>query len=360
MAADTSITIPNTSPINKMICTDSLCIEDLDNDVLVCVKCDRKIHFRCSRLPAYQIYLFNTKRHLKYSCQNCVGEIPKQFLELVPNRNRSQPSIKITKELEKLRKEVKTSKEIIKSKQNIENELLNVIEKQEAELRMLKKDLQNDPAYHTLEYVEKKVEAQLKEFQESIKTTIAKECKDAFKSYANAVQSSSSKSLELRTEVSSFKNALKDLRREEKAEEVDKQKRANNVIIHGVEELGGIDKDKQWVEELIKKLRVRVNIIRLSRIGKAEDGKRRPILVNLKEEDEKTKLFGNIQSLKGQSTYKGISINEDLSPFQRSEYKILLDQAKELNVGRDEYIWRVRGNSKNGFFLKKLKRTTEN
>ena len=55
--------------------------------------------------------------------------------------------------------------------------------------------------------------------------------------------------------------------------------------------------------------------------------------------------------------YKAVSITEDLTPEERKNLKELSNQAKERNKNdsSDNEKWRVRGNSKNGFFLIKIK-----
>ena len=92
----------------------------------------------------------------------------------------------------------------------------------------------------------------------------------------------------------------------------------------------------------------------MTRIGKLADGKKRPLLVTFNSEVEKDNVFGNLQALKGIDTYKGVSICEDLTPDQRKEFKDLLNEAKQRNQNETGEFWRVRGSSKNGFFLKKI------
>ena len=49
---------------------------------------------------------------------------------------------------------------------------------------------------------------------------------------------------------------------------------------------------------------------------------------------------------------------EDLTTDQRSNIKELSNEAKQLKVDdkSQKHVWRVRGSSKNGFFLKKIKK----
>ena len=49
--------------------------------MLKCSKCKRLTHYECTRLPAYQIYLFTRKNYRLYICDTCVGEVPEDFTE---------------------------------------------------------------------------------------------------------------------------------------------------------------------------------------------------------------------------------------------------------------------------------------
>jgi hypothetical protein len=58
------------------ICTESLCIEKNDMNKLQCGQCKRKVHYKCTRLPAYQLqrYLVASlgQYYSKFLCSNCV------------------------------------------------------------------------------------------------------------------------------------------------------------------------------------------------------------------------------------------------------------------------------------------------
>ena len=128
------------------------------------------------------------------------------------------------------------------------------------------------------------------------------------------------------------------------------------MIIHGVEEPTTDDapnKDETWVKTLIGKLHVKVEIKRISRIGKSADGKKRPLIVTLNSEEEKDSVFGNLPALKGIETYKGVSVCEDLTLDQRKQYKEKATDAKMKNQTEKDGIWRVIGSAKNGFSIKK-------
>ena len=64
----------------------------------------------------------------------------------------------------------------------------------------------------------------------------------------------------------------------------------------------------------------------------------------------------NLSVLKGNSLYKGVSVTEDLTQTERSVLKEWTEKAKDLNLDDTDWLHRVRGDSKNGYYLKKFPR----
>ena len=205
----------------------------------------------------------------------------------------------------------------------------------------------------------------LESFENSIKSVITKECEKVEerietkigKTYANAVQGDVT-GPPCATSTDKLKSAIKSARKEELAEEEDRKRRSKNILVHGVKELDRNMRmdDKRWADELVAILHVNVNIQRVSRIGKALNDKARPLLIVLKDEEEKFKLMGNLAALKGVARYQGVSISEDLTPDERDAFKALSNEAKDRNKNEESniHVWRVRGSSKNGFYIKKF------
>ena len=92
-------------------------------------------------------------------------------------------------------------------------------------------------------------------------------------------------------------------------------------------------------------------------IGKVTETSTRPILVTLGSEKEKFLFIGNLSALKGIPKYIGISVTEDLTPADQKAYKELSTEATNRNTRQSNpgFVWRVRGSSKNGHFIKKFK-----
>ena len=101
---DPSKTVPTTDKMKE--CTPTACTEDLNQRNLQCDKCKRKVHYKCTRLPLYQLQQYVTfgNNYRKYNCENCV-EIQNDLLEVIPKTLSNE---RLNIELETERKRVKT------------------------------------------------------------------------------------------------------------------------------------------------------------------------------------------------------------------------------------------------------------
>ena len=90
-------------------------------------------------------------------------------------------------------------------------------------------------------------------------------------------------------------------------------------------------------------------------------GKNRPLKIVLKSENEKQSVFKRLRMLKGNESFRGISITEDYTEAERNVLRLWNEKAKKKNNTDEDpdYCWRVRGSPKNGTLrLKKLPRGT--
>ena len=73
---------------NKVGCNISKCNANECDDTIVCGECDANIHYRCSKLPAYQLHRFLTARNYrKFVCELCCGVIPMAIVENCADSN---------------------------------------------------------------------------------------------------------------------------------------------------------------------------------------------------------------------------------------------------------------------------------
>ena len=150
---------------------------------------------------------------------------------------------------------------------------------------------------------------------------------------------------------------------EEKKEERDHDQRKSNIIIHGATEGDSKTKeeqdkdDKDFVEKLLKDASYKATPKYIGRIGFKTGERSRPLKVAFSTEKEKRNLFGNLKALKGIKSYEGVSISDDYTRAERDMIKTWSNQAKEKNnmePNNSNIIWRVRGNPKSGFMLRKF------
>ena len=154
---------------------------------------------------------------------------------------------------------------------------------------------------------------------------------------------------------SNITTMMRDARNDEKIEESEKERRSNNLIIHGAEEIGQSpdeikSEDINYVSELFKKIGVTSKPTLIVRLGKPNDSKSRPIKIVMNTKSDKEKVMKNLGRLKGTERYFGkISVKDDYTTQERECIRLLTERAKKQATDNPERIFRVRGDSKNGW-----------
>ena len=130
--------------------------------------------------------------------------------------------------------------------------------KSNKELESLKEKLQNTPGYHTVEFVEKKMEKKLEEIKtciiekiENTSKTTEKQIEEKMKSYATVASSTDNGKYNINDD-SSLREVVKSVRKAEIIEDRDRKTRSNNIIIHGVLESDEENHDQSFVTDLSK------------------------------------------------------------------------------------------------------------
>lgn len=127
-------------------------------------------------------------------------------------------------------------------------------------------------------------------------------------------------------------------------EELEKQKRKNNIIIHGMKEThapedGDVETEPNDLAKVVKILKITDPELKegdlgaCERIGQPQPGKNRPIIIEIKKAQAKTKIMKNLGNLGGKGL--GISIVNDLTHTQREEQKKLVEEAKHREESGD-------------------------
>ena len=155
-------------------------------------------------------------------------------------------------------------------------------------------------------------------------------------------------------ESNNLKSVIRDARNDEKIEHQEKVRRSKNLIIHGAEEIGADEEeikneDTVYVKEIFNKIGLKYTPTNVSRLGKS-DSKMRPIKVVMKTTKEKNRIMDNLYHLKGTERFFGkISIKDDYTIGERDEIRLLTERAKQQGTQNPERVFKVRGNSKNGW-----------
>ena len=68
---------------DQIKCDEANCIQDEDIYKLECGMCSRLVHYRCTKLPPFQVQNFLIKGYRKYICINCV-DVQKYISDAMP------------------------------------------------------------------------------------------------------------------------------------------------------------------------------------------------------------------------------------------------------------------------------------
>ena len=151
-----------------------------------------------------------------------------------------------------------------------------------------------------------------------------------------------------------MKTVMRVARNDEKIEEGEKQRRANNIIIHGAEEIGETPdeiktNDAGYIKDIFAKIGVEVKVVTIARLGTSREGKR-PIKLIMKSKEDKEKVMNNLSRLKNtEKDFGKISLKDDYTSNEREQIRMLTNEAKKKSDENPDRAFKVRGDSKNGW-----------
>ena len=266
-----------TAKLIVKVCSPSDCLDNQDENHLVCVLCKRKVHYECSKLPAYEIQRIISSTSNPYKCITCV-RVPKALKEIL-NENKYQI---ISKEIQEKDSIIKQLRQELSMKTNARNIIRNDLESFLSE---------------KISEIETKTREVIKEELNPATKTVTK---PSVQTYAEIIK-------EKRKEI---KNIIREQSEEDKREETDIESRKNNIILHGVrEDKDETENEQQEADNLeVKELLTNVfgtdqeHIIKgfkavTERIGKKGE-KYRPLKVTFFDEQQKRRLMDNLFRLK--------------------------------------------------------------
>ena len=378
-----------------------------NSKMLVCNECKLSVHFLCSGLPGSQIYLYLGKKgYRRYVCDGCVGDIPTEYQvdndqvkQLEDRVIKLERELKVYKELyekgliqkrkmemdnsslvERLNSGIFEERDRIEQSTQVElpihadlEEMLEKIvdEKLSSTVDKINESISSKLTQH-IELVEKK---QLETFYNSLEENVTKKVDDintrvtelitTNKTYAQTLKNFENGGNNVQID---FRRAVKDDRNMLLLQEKERDRRVTNFIVHGLEEKGDTieakkDNDDASIKLFLERIGVEAQPTSMTRLGKPEVNKKRPLKIVMSSRNEKALVMANLQKLKGSEDQLGkLSVRDDYTIEERAEIKAWVDKAKAANEENDnnELFWAVRGTPKNGMRLVKLTRRPTN
>ena len=148
-------------------------------------------------------------------------------------------------------------------------------------------------------------------------------------------------------------------------EKQEQEKRINNIIIYGVTEQRVDDNisiqehDREFITSFLQAIDITVTPKQITRLGKEQTGRNRPVKVILKSVADKSQIMSSLTKLKNaDESIRGISVRDDYTIEERQLIKSMTEEAKRRNENDNVTHWKVRGTPKIG--LKVVKITTRN
>ena len=318
-----------------------------------CDDCEKWYHANCQKLKQVEIDFLSTVEDTRciWLCDRCKAERGKlkENFEKIQTENEDMKKL-----INENRKTGKDNEQLIQfanenRKLKKENTLLSQENKQLIE-RMT--DIEN----------EVKILKSGKRESDSNENSTMREMSNMFKEMMNTFAEQARKDRELmqeelkkviteqRQEVKSMKeNIIKDLR-EDMKEEQEMREKQNKVVMFNIEESWGEgrQKDQEEMDKVMDVIRDGIKIEKLSikeirRIGVQQEGKMRPIMVELENVGKKWEIVKNATNLKNANRANNMNkviVVPDLTWKQREKDRELRDQLKEKrdNGERGWYI----------------------
>ena len=132
------------------------------------------------------------------------------------------------------------------------------------------------------------------------------------------------------------------------------QDREQNLIIHGLKE--GDICDTKLVKDIFEATATQHKPAQIMRLGQRNSDKTRPLMLHMKNRDEKEEFMSKLWMLKNvRARFGNISITHDYTLEERYLIKKWVAEAEQRNThGTNEYRWKVRGTPRTGLRLVKI------
>ena len=164
-------------------------------------------------------------------------------------------------------------------------------------------------------------------------------------------KTSYAKALGVPTEL---RKIMEETRNDEKIERIEQEKRSQNFIIHGAEEIGDSaneisENDADYINEVLAHLRITSQAESITRLGKPNESKCRVLKIVMQTKAAKEEVMANLRRLKGTDEQFGrISVTDDYTNSDREKIRDFANRAREQAKSDPTRVFKVRGDPKNG------------
>ena len=164
-------------------------------------------------------------------------------------------------------------------------------------------------------------------------------------------KTSYAKALGVPTEL---RKIMEETRNDEKIERIEQEKRSQNFIIHGAEEIGDSaneisENDADYINEILAHLRITSQAESITRLGKPNESKCRVLKIVMQTKAAKEEVMANLRRLKGTDDQFGrISVTDDYTNSDREKIRDFANRAREQAKSDPTRVFKVRGDPKNG------------
>ena len=249
--------------------------------------------------------------------------------------------------------------------------LKNLVKKQENELAVskkqastLQKELEkgertektmNSP--DLIKAIEKIMTEKIKDVHEKI-DAVDKRIDEKLNQSKNQFSTSFADAVSKNVNEKVIENAISHAKNDERLQQNEWQKRERNMIIHGIDEIDS-QTDDDFVHNFLVTVGASVVPESITRLGKTEDGKIRPLKMIMKSTEDKSQVMSRLVNLKNaDDRYRKVSVRDDYSVEERLLIKQWSEKAAAKNLAEKTNEFKVRGNPKNGLRLVRVTKRT--
>lgn len=307
---------------------------------LECEVCEGWFHSKCQQVSDDTYKTLGQDTSLHWFCSGCnkgSAKLLRMMKELQDMHHNLDLEVKkVTNDVSEIKGNMKVLDDHAKNVKVLEEQVKVVDTKMDKDVKKVAKDVKE------IKEEVKALDIQVKTVDTKIETLIETKLVENYEKIEIKMVENYEK-----TEVK-LDAKVKDMK-EDVDEQMEIEKRKNNLVFHGMKEpgvisldttdLGSKHPDQELVEEVLKtglRLDATRHIEEVQRIGKYVPGKCRPLRVKIKTYESKVEILKRAAELKSVDTFAKIFIARDLTRKQQAFDKDLRQHAKEFrDQGKD-------------------------